>query len=68
MVASNHGGKRSGAGRPKIGVKRFSVTIPQKVADEIEQYCNSAQCSRSQFIHAVVESWLVQNGFMKPSD
>jgi metal-responsive CopG/Arc/MetJ family transcriptional regulator len=56
--AKQWGGPRPGAGRPKEGVVRVCITIPEGLAEEVTNYCQIGEIKRSHFFKTAVEHFL----------
>ncbi|MBN3524170.1 hypothetical protein [Paenibacillus apiarius] len=57
-IMFTRGGPRKGAGRKGFGeTKKISLTLTKELWGEIEQRCSSRNCSRSETIRDIIESY-----------
>ena len=59
-MSGQHGGIREGAGRkpgPSPKVKSIAVRITQQAADTIEDFCEKHDCTQSECVNRILESY-----------
>lgn len=59
------GGKRTGAGRPKTGpkVKKYTITLPKKIAAELEYHAATVNLTPNKFITNFLKDEVNKNGW-----
>lgn len=64
------GGKRTGAGRPPTGpkVKKYTVTLPDKLAAELEYYATKLNQTPNKFLTNLLKSDVNEKGWYSITD
>jgi metal-responsive CopG/Arc/MetJ family transcriptional regulator len=60
MTKTTHGGKREGAGRPKVGETRVAIRLTEEQIAWLDEICENQAMNRSEFIRGLIEK-LMQN-------
>lgn len=55
MTKTTHGGKREGAGRPKVGETRVAIRLTDEQVVWLDAACEQAGMDRSEFIRRMID-------------